>query len=41
MPDANSVFLSSWLQFARFLFGALFLLPSLLRRNAISRLELI
>lgn len=40
MPEASSVFLSSWLQLARFLCGSFLLLPFVLRRNAISRGEI-
>jgi drug/metabolite transporter (DMT)-like permease len=36
MPEASSVFLSSWLQCARFLCGSIFLLPFVLRARAIS-----
>jgi drug/metabolite transporter (DMT)-like permease len=36
MPEASSVFLSSWLQCGRFLCGSIFLLPFVLRRKAIS-----
>lgn len=39
MPEASSVFLSSWLQCARFLCGSIFLLPFVLRRKAISSNE--
>lgn len=39
MPDASSVFLSSWLQCARFLFASLMLLPFVLKKNAITKRE--
>lgn len=39
MPEASSVFLSSWLQCARFFCAAILLLPFVLRRNAISKME--
>lgn len=39
MPEASSVFLSSWLQCARFLGASLLLLPFVLRRNAITKKE--
>lgn len=39
MPEASSVFLSSWLQCARFLCATLLLLPFVLRRNAINQKE--
>ncbi len=40
MPEASSVFLSSWLQCARFLCSSILLLPFILRRNAITKKEL-
>jgi drug/metabolite transporter (DMT)-like permease len=39
MPGASSVFLSSWLQCARFFCAAILLLPFVMRRNAISKME--
>lgn len=40
MPEASSVFLSSWLQCARFLCASILLLPFVIRRNAITKKEL-
>jgi drug/metabolite transporter (DMT)-like permease len=40
MPEASSVFLSSWLQCARFLCASILLLPFVVRRNAVTKKEL-
>jgi drug/metabolite transporter (DMT)-like permease len=39
VPDAGSIFLSTWIQFARFGMGALLLLPFVLRGGLPTRLE--